>query len=110
MTSYTNNPELHFVPALLSAMPGWQLRKDPVGFGWAPSRHLRAELSNDASTMKVVIRQCWNEADLQVQEYLYRNVLKDFPFKTPELITTFMDNNENAWMVLEDVGHRIVTT
>ena len=92
---------------VLSAMPGWCFVKPPEGFGWAPNRHLRAELARGDETAKVIIRQTWSSTRLNVEKFLYRSVFSQFRFRTPKLWTIFRtEAGGTPWMILEDVGDR----
>ena len=91
----------------LSVMHGWEFVTPLTGFGWAPERHLRAELTGGAQYRKVVIRQSWSIEGYTSECYLYQSVLPGLTIRTPKLFGTFtLDPEGSKWMILEDSGSR----
>lgn len=91
--------------AVLSVMPGWEFLMTPQGFGWAPDRHFRAQLTKGDQVTNVIIRQSWSVEGYQVELFLYRSVFPYLVIRTPKLWGAFeLDMDTSRWMVLEDLG------
>lgn len=86
-------------------IPGARFVGAPVGFGWAPSRHLRAQLVVRGAVRKVVLKRGLDEQGFRTESCAYRRILPNIAIRTPELICS-VSVDANSWLLLEDVGGR----
>jgi len=92
---------------VLSTIHGWEFVTPLMGFGWAPDRHFKAELTDGVQCQRVVIRQSWSVEGYVKECYLYQSVLPGLTIRTPKLFGTFtLDSEASKWMIIEDLGQR----
>ena len=96
--------------SIYSALPGFNFREWPTGFGWAPDRHFRGTLQRGEIDLPVVIRQSWSESGFDIERHLYKTILRNLRIKTPKMHAAFGDPSSGSfWLILEDMGTETAT-
>ncbi len=96
--------------AIEGLFPGHEIEMQPVGYGYAPGRYIRALFRKDKQIVRAVIKRSRSAAGFHTERLMYGEVLDHIPIRTAKLYSAVSDPDSNThWLLLEDIGSEVVS-